>query len=99
MLHRIASLEGDLAKSNSNAHGESERNGHMRKMFHLLESEKNILAGHLQDLQSELKGKDDDSERALKRIDELERIVQEREEQVRQSTEGITRMNNRYAHC
>lgn len=80
MTQRIAELEGDLVKANTNNQGEAERSGHMRKMLGLLESEKSILSGHLQDIQNDMRVKEGELDEAKRRIDELEQLVQNHQE-------------------
>jgi len=75
MAQRISELEGELVKSNSSSQGEAERSGHMRKMLHLLESEKDILSEHLRDMQKDLNIKVEVLDQTERRISELEQLV------------------------
>lgn len=88
---RVAHLEGELAKAASDRQCEVDRNEHLKKMYNLVEMEKETLSERLQDLQKKLQA---ELEESTRRIGIMENEVSEYQNQLRISTEETARAEN-----
>lgn len=88
MSLKVAQLEGELAKTLSDHQCEADRNEHLKKMFNLMEMEKEALAERLMDLQRKLQAELEESSR---RIGIMENEVAEYQNQLRITTDEVTK--------
>lgn len=88
MSLKLAQLEGELAKTASDHQCEVDRNEHLKKMFNLMEMEKEALAERLGDLQKKLQN---ELEESTRRISIMENEVSEYQNQLRISMEEVAK--------